>query len=175
MTDEHRLTFDLFSVPGLETRALNSIKEKKAISKRSHEYVRRIMVLGLLFTKILDKAERNILEVQCAVAADCTGVKPVDFKFRLNVELNSHGSTKTREEEIWESVSKLRKRDERKKYFRYLFLHGYWFESLAERDSDTISQLFAKENVSGNGTVADLPSPRVNNSAKSKLGDLMPL
>ncbi len=175
MTDEHRLTFELFRVPGLETTALDSIMEKLSISKRSHEYVRRIMVQGLVLTKILRKVDRSISEIQEAVNADCSGESSNEFKFRLNVELNSSQPVKTPEEEIWEAVSKISKRDERKHYLRDLFLHGYWFESLPGRDEKIIYQLFSKESEADSGTVIELPTPPAMNSAKSKLGGLMPL
>jgi hypothetical protein len=175
MTDEHRLTFTLFRVPGLEATALDSIMERLSVSKRSHEYVRRIMVQGLVLTKILKKVDRTISEIQHAVTADCSGECPNEFKFRLNVELNSSQPVKTPEEEIWVAASKITKRDERKDYLRDLFLHGYWFESLPGRDENIINQLFAKENQAESVTVIELPTPPVINSAKSKLGGLMPL
>jgi hypothetical protein len=175
MADEHRLTFALFRMPGLETTALDAIIDKLSISKRSHEYVRRIMVQGLVLTNILKKVDRSIAEIKNAVNADCSEELPHEFKFRLNVEINSSLPVKTPEEEIWKIVSKISKRDERKNYLRELFLHGYWFESLQEKDEKTINQLFAKENETVGVTVIELPTPPVMNSAKSKLGGLMPL
>jgi len=175
MADEHRLTFELFRVPGIETLALNSIIEKTSISKRSHEYVRRIMVQGLVLTKVLKKIDRSIPEIHRAIRADCSGERAEEFKFRLNVELNPAQSAITHEEEIWKVVSKISRRDERKNYLRDLFLHGYWFESLPERDETIINQFLAIENQADRGTVIEMPVPQAKNSAKSKLGGLMPI
>lgn len=174
MTDEHRLTFELSQAAALEVAALDSVVEKMYISKRSHEYIRRIMVQGLLLTKVLKKVGRGIPEIEQAIALSPNGGATQEFKFRLNVETTAN-EAKTPEEEIWETVSKISRRDHRKSFLRELFLHGYWFESLAERDLPVINQLIGAGAPVDDANVVELPQPPAKNSAKSKLGGLMPI
>ena len=174
MTAEHRLTFELFRVPGIEARTLNAILEKINISKRSHEYIRRIMIQGLALTKILKRLNRNVLEVDRAISVDNSSIEPQEFKLRLNVEAINDQSIKSPEEEIWNIVSKISKRDERKKYLRVLCIHGFWFETLPEREINVINQLFAMDLIVERAS-EERPIPKAISSAKSKLGGLMPL
>ncbi|MFA0809388.1 hypothetical protein [Microbulbifer epialgicus] len=173
MADEHRLTFELSYSGELEILALNSVVKKMSISKRSHEYIRRIMVLGLQFKKILNKVNHKIPEIQKAITGKEIHSKSREFKFRLNIEGESNLAT-TPEEEIWTAISKISKRDQRKQYLRELFLYGYWFESLAERDISVINQLIGGGMPITSANLGDIPNVLAENSAKTKLGGLMP-
>lgn len=173
MTVEHRLAFELYRVEGLEASALDSVVEKMSISKRSHEYIRRIMVQGYLLDQIFDKAGVTIPDLQSAKRNDCSGVQSEEFKFRLNIEEPSV-ELSTPEDEIWRAASKISKRGGRKNYLRHLFLCGFWFETLPSRDADIIKRVFS------NGAEVDAepaPAPELPkaNTAKNKLGGLMPL
>lgn len=174
MTEEHRLTFDLRPATQLESLALAAVQEKAAISKRCHEYIRRLMVQGLILKKVLKRVDAAIAEVAEAVAAPSNTVAAQELKFRLNVEAPVIGGEKTFEEEIWQTVSGISRREHRKGYLRDLFLHGYWFEILPQRELAVVRQLIAPAQME-NANVAELTVPPVKNSAKSKLGGLMPL
>ena len=171
MTVEHRLAFELYRVEGLESSALDSVIQKISISKRSHEYIRRIMVQGFLLDRILDKAGINIPDLKSAICANYSGSESEEFKFRLNIEPDVELITP--EKEIWTTASKISKRGGRKGYLRDLFLHGFWFETLPSRDANIIKRVFSNsaEDEIGLPVVPVVPK---QNSAKSKLGGLMP-
>ena len=173
MADEHRLAFELGQASEIEIAALESVIEKLSVSKRSHEYIRRLMVQGLLLTKILEKIGRSIPEIESAICTVPNKGTIQEFKFRLNVEVSSE-KFQTPDEEIWDSVSKISKRNVRKGFLRKLFLHGYWFETLPERDLQTISIIFGSGSATQTDREPDQPKPPPKNSAKHKLGSLMP-
>lgn len=175
MTDEHRLTFELTRATELEAAAMNSIIEKTAISKRSHEYVRRVMVQGLILRKILKKTDKDISELITALSADISSYKLNEFKLRLNVDTYLSTKVKTPETEIWESISKISKRKKRKKFLRELFIYGFWLETLPDRDLAVISQLVSRKEDVNDNNIIGLSIPSTVDSTKSKLGGLMPL
>lgn len=173
MTDEHRLAFELGHASDIEIAALESVIEKLSVSKRSHEYIRRLMVQGLLVIKILDRIGRTIPEIESAICTMPRKGTVQEFKFRLNVEVSSEKS-QSPDEEIWDSVSKISKRNIRKGYLRKLFLHGYWFETLPGRDLHTINIFFGAGEQIQIIREEESPKPPAKNSAKHKLGSLMP-
>jgi hypothetical protein len=173
MADEHRLAFELGQASDIETAALKSVIEKLSVSKRSHEYIRRLMVQGLLLTKILERLGRTIPEIESAISTVPNRGTVQEFKFRLNVEATSE-KFQTPDEEIWDSVSKISKRNVRKALLRKLFLHGFWFETLPARDLQTINIIFGVGAQIQSVIEVEPPKPPPKNSAKHKLGSLMP-
>jgi hypothetical protein len=173
MSDEHRLAFELGRASDIEIAALESVIEKISVSKRSHEYIRRLMVQGLLVIKILDRIGRKIPEIESAICIEPHKGTVKEFKFRLNVEVTSD-QAQSPDEEIWDSVSKISKRNIRKGFLRKLFLHGYWFETLPGRDLNTINIFFGAGEQSQIIREQESPKPSAKNSAKHKLRNLIP-
>jgi len=172
MKNEHRLKFKLFRSTEYELVALNSIVEKMRVSKRSHEYIRRVMIQGFTLKDVVRKLGKTIPDVSNSISQDCSNVGFIEIKFRLNLEIDELTTDETPESRIWAEVSGISKRDIRKEYLRELFLYGHWFESLPLRSVDVIQNVF-----SNNAEVIELetlkqPLPKTG-LAKEKLGALM--
>jgi len=118
----------------------------------------------------MDKARKNIEEITNALQLT-SQEHGTEFKFRLNIENHSISDSSSYEEEIWAGIRAYKKRIERKAYLRELFIYGYWFELLPSKELATIELLFSN---TINITTPEPNETKPTNTAKKKLGDLMP-
>lgn len=171
MITEHRLAFTLYHASDLESEAIRCLVEKQDVSKKSHEYCRRLISVGVTVLDVFSKIDHPIEQVESAIEAKNSGrCSSEEFVLRLTfVESETFYSP---ESEVRKNVVGLHRTAARKEYLRKLLLYGYWFETLPSRNKDEVINIFPIKEI--NKEAIPLEVRETKSTTQTKLGGLMP-
>lgn len=171
MSNEHRLAFTLYNASAFESEAIRCLFEKQSISKKGHEYCRRLVSLGVTVLDIFSKTGQSIEQVESAIKAK-NGGRCSTEEIMLRLTFIESETFYSPESKIWRKVLDLHRTTARKEYLRELFLYGYWFESLPSRNESEILNAFSVSEKN----IEPLPNEekKTISTTQSILGDLMP-